>query len=878
MPLSAGSRVGPYHIESALGAGGMGEVYRARDLRLKRSVALKMLPERFAGDPDRLARFQREAELLAALNHPNIAAVYGLETSDGVTGIVLELVEGATLADIIARGPIPIDAALPIARQIADALDAAHSRGVVHRDLKPANIKIVADGKVKVLDFGLAKMLTSDDPGSPSISMSPTISVQPASGGLILGTAPYMSPEQARAKPVDSRTDVWAFGCVLYEMLTARGAFAGETVTDVLSAVIGTEPDWNALPPSTTPAIRRVLLRCLQKDPSRRFHHMADVRIEIEEAIAGPSSGQADPVAPRAIGSQRMWWAGWAAAALLAVAAIAPLFTSGTESANLTNTSVARLEISLPDGVELTWGAANVLAISPDGRRLAFVGIENGVRSVYLRNLAARDVRVLEGSAGAVGCFFSPDGAALGIVTNATEIRKVSLSDGLVTTIGTGADVLLGGAWLSDDRIVYVHNGTLWILPAIGGEARQVTTLDAKRHEIAHLSPVALPNRNAVAFTIRRDDGAAHDIGLVHLDSGSRNILVERAAAPIYVETGHLAFLRDGSLLAGRFDAERLALSGSLTRLEERIPGVGEASVAVSRTGSLIYSTASADAHRLVWVSRAGHERPLNDTLRQYGRSRISPDGRYLVTEIGGELWVQDLARNTFARVSSGEFAAYPVWTPDGSRLVYGSGSGIRWLSVRGDGRSGTIPGTSGDMDFPTSISRDGTTLLLMRYGSKSADVYKIAFPAGGVATPLVETPAYEGGAQLSPDRVWIAYVSEESGRPQVYVRPFTGPDGKWQVSTSGGTQPVWSGTGKELFYREGDKLMAVQVSGGVEPSLSQPMMLFHQRYVFGNNISIPNYDVTSDGQQFAMIKRGPATNQLKVVLNVLEELMARLP
>ncbi len=878
MGLSAGTRLGPYEVVSAIGAGGMGEVYRARDTRLKRDVALKVLPDQFSRDPDRLARFQREAELLASLNHSNIAAVYGLESADGVNSIAMELVDGPTLADMLARGPLGVRDALNIARQVADALEAAHSRGVVHRDLKPSNIKVTPDGKVKVLDFGLAKMLTAAEasPSSLSMSLSPTMSLQTQSGGVILGTAPYMSPEQARGKVVDSRTDVWAFGCVLYEMLTGRRAFAGETVTDVLAAVIATEPDWKTLPATVSPAVQKLIRRCLEKDASRRFHHIADVRLEIEDALSGRTPADAVVIQKKA--SPWVLWSGWAVAAMFAFTAFLMFILWWGTVSRPVDRPVTRLELNLPDGVELTSHASNVLAISPDGRRLAYVGIQNGLRRTYLRNLDERTTRALEGTDGSVGCFFSPDGQSLGIVSNAREIKKMSLADGLISTVagGSGVNVLLGATWTSSERIVYVRDSTLWVVPVSGGESKALTTLDAGRGEIAHLAPIALPDGKAVLFTIRRDGGKTNDVGIVDITTGSRTQILDRATSPMYARSGHLLFLRDGALLAVPFDPDDRTVDGTPVRLEERIPGGDEAAVAVSSTGSLVYSTMAADAYRVVSVSRVGVETPVNDTPRAYVRSRFSRDGRFMAMQVASDVWIQDLSRRTFERVAGTENTSYFEWAPDGTRLVLGTPAGILWVGTADSAVRGTLAGTN-DSDVPTSVAPDDRTLIFMRYGSESGDIYMTALKSGEEFRPLVKTPGYEGGARLSPDGKWMVYVSQESGRAQVYLRAFPGPDRRWLVSTADGTQPVWNANGRELFYRDGDKMMAVQVSLTGEPRLSDPVVLFERRYVFGTHISVPNYDVSHDGQQFVMIKDVSGNNPLNVVINWTEELRARV-
>ena len=485
MPLERGTRLGPYEIESVLGAGGMGEVYRARDTRLKRDVAIKVLPAAFARDPDRIARLQREAELLATLNHPNIAAVYGFEETPAASGIVLELVEGPTLADQIAHGPIALKEALTIAKQIADALDAAHDKNIVHRDLKPANVKVTPGGKVKVLDFGLAKIADAEPARGSSLSMSPTLAVQATSAGLILGTAGYMSPEQARGKVVDRRSDIWSFGCVLYEMLTGRPVFdVGETVSDAVAAILTKEPDWTRLPAHVPDSIRRLLRRCLEKDPDRRLHHIADARLELIDGLT--ASGDAGVTGPASsVWIRLLPWA--VAIAALGVAAVALSRANSTTPVDQP-AAVRRMEFTLPPGVEL-FTSTKTVAVSPDGSRVAFVGVRTGVRQVFLRALDQFEVVPLQGSDNATACFFSPDGRSLAVMTNVGVFKTISLANGSATTLTDAANFLYGGDWSEDDQIVFVRGGTLWRIPASGGMAVQLTKLGGPRGDTLHAHP-----------------------------------------------------------------------------------------------------------------------------------------------------------------------------------------------------------------------------------------------------------------------------------------------------------------------------------------------------------------------------------------------------
>jgi serine/threonine protein kinase len=623
VPLERGTRLGPYEIESVLGAGGMGEVYRARDTKLKREVAIKVLPSAFARDPDRIARLQREAEVLATLNHPNIAAVYGFEESAAATGIVLELVDGPTLADRIVQGSLPLDEALAIAKQIADALDAAHDKNVIHRDLKPANIKIGAGGKVKVLDFGLAKMAEVEPSRASSLSMSPTLAVQATSAGLILGTAGYMSPEQARGKPVDRRSDIWAFGCVLYEMLTGRPVFdTGETVSDAVAAILTREPDWNALPAQPPSPIRRLLRRCLEKDPDRRLHHIADARLEIADALAASSSDETLSTPQlRPIWTRALPWT--IAAVALGVAAFVLWASSGDRSSG--SAPVRRLELTLPPGVEM-FTSSQTVAISPDGTRIAFVGVRAGTRQVYLRTLDQFEAVPLQGSESASGCFFSADGQSIGVLNNQGLMRTISLSDRLVTTVTDDVNFLYGATWGTDDRIVFVRNGSLWQISRSGGNATQLTKLGGEKGDTLHWQPRFMPGGKVLLFAV--SSGERRLIDALVLATGERRTVLEGGAMPMYATSGHLVFVRNGELLAAPFDADRLAVTGPTAQAIEKVPAQlqGLPSVDISASGTVVYAPTTA-VSRLVSVSRQGAEQTLNDVARNYANPRLSPDG-----------------------------------------------------------------------------------------------------------------------------------------------------------------------------------------------------------------------------------------------------------
>ena len=868
-----GTRLGSYEVLSKLGEGGMGEVYRARDTKLKRDVAIKVLPEAFAKDPERLARFEREAEVLATLNHPNIGAVYGFEESPDANGIVLELVEGPTLADRIeglrAKGSgLPIDEVLPIARQIVEAMIAAHEKGIVHRDLKPANIKITPDGKVKVLDFGLAKL--SDPRGIDSginVTALPTIT-SPAlmTGiGMVLGTAAYMSPEQARGRAVDMRADIWAFGAVLYEMLTGRRAFPGDDVTETIANIVKTEPDWSALPVETSVAVRALLRRCLHKDPDRRLRHIADARFNLEDAETLALPALRSPAQARVLP--------WAVAACSLAAAVALAWmTWGRTPRNEKPASAIRLDLNLPPGVELFAASSRTVAISPDGTRIAFIGVRGGLRLVFVRSLNQTDATPLRGSDGPSACFFSPDGNAVGVVTAGGALRTVSLPDGISTTVSDGANSLYGAAWLPDDTIVFVRNGTLWRVTRAGGTARAITSLGPQ--EAMHAWPLAMPGGKALLFGVLSGDQWRVDS--VVLATGERSIVAQRASAPLLVGEGRLLLFRDGGVLSAPFDAAHLRLTGPPVRTLDSLdsPTPGSPIYDASPSGTIVYA-ASSSMSRLVWVSRAGVEQPMNDTIRGYATPRISPDGSRVVVQ-AGNLWVQDLARSTFTRLASKDeaTAAFPMWSRDGRKVLVRSSAGLTIHDTDGSGHSEVIPGTS-EFDYPAQMTADDATLVFLRSGQETSfDI--MALPLGNPRQirAIVKTPAYEGGARLSPDGKWLSYVSNESGQNEIYLRPFGGPERRWQVSSQGGTQALWNPNGREIFYRDGNKMMAVDVTvAGDDLKLSPPRLLFEQRFAYGAGISIANYDVTRDGQRFLMVKDEAGAGRLNIVLNAFADL-----
>ena len=886
MPLTAGTRLGPYDIVAALGAGGMGEVYRARDTKLGRDVALKILPDAFARDPDRLARFQREATTLASLNHPHIAQIYGFEegsvAGQFIRALVMELVEGEDLSLRIARGPLRLDDALPIARQIAEALAAAHEQGIVHRDLKPANIKLRPDGTVKVLDFGLAKALDQvTSSRAQDLSDSPTIT-SPANTmrGVILGTAAYMSPEQARGKPVDRRSDVWSFGCVLFEMLAGRRCFeSGDSVSDAIAAVLTREPDWSALPPDTPEPIRRLLRRCLNKNAAARLHHLADARLEIDEALASPIASSANHGSPTREGRVRA--VPWMIAVALAVVVVGLGVQLQMRAPLETALPVAQFEMNLPPGVEIYQGSSQVVAFSPTGSHVAFVGGNpNGLKHVYVRDLSQLDAVAVRGSDDALSCFFSPTGDAVGFITD-LGVYTVSLRDLRVTSLAPYALNRSGGAWGRDGRVTFARDDGLWQVPSSGGTPTKLTTLAAG--ESLHAWPTAVNDGKTILFTSVPTTGVrSARVEAVAVDTGKRQLLIEGARFPRHTSSGHLVFYRESGLYAVPFDAGRLVVAGQPIEVAAGVEqdSSGAPIAEISSSGSLVYRRAGAASGRLVWVSRQGVEQSVTDVPRAYLYPHLSADNGRIVVGVGSDLWVQDTRRSTFTRLTSqqAETASYPIWTPDGKRIVFRTPIGLRSIEADGSGRSLAIAGTTSG-DFPSSVSPDGATLATARRTADGlADIYVISLAGDPAPRALVTGPAFEGGPQFSPDGRWMAYVSNESGQFQVYLRRYPGPEGRWTVSTGGGTSPFWNRTGKELFYRNGNKMMAVSFSATPDVTLATARVIFEQPYAYGSTVALANYDVSADGQRFLMVKSESGGAQLSIVLNWFSELSRLAP
>jgi Tol biopolymer transport system component/aminoglycoside phosphotransferase (APT) family kinase protein len=875
-------QIGSYTILSLLGAGGMGEVYRARDTRLGREVAVKVVPDAFLSDPDRLARFEREARVLATLNHPHIGAIYGFEESDGVRALVLELVEGQTLAERLTTGPLPVKDALKIARDIADALEAAHEKAIVHRDLKPANIKLTPDGVVKVLDFGLAKVAARDGL-SPDISRSPLTAMGGTRSGVILGTAAYMSPEQARGHVVDKRTDIWAFGCVLYEMLTGRQALAGETVSDTIAAILEREPDWAALPDTTPAAVRRLLQRCLAKDPRHRVRDIGDARIELEDVLAGRATGA--PVAQHGR-RERVTWISLALVALAALAVGSVLYLGRSP----TDTRAYRSSILPPAGVSLEGLPSALFALSPDGRRLVFVGNAGGVRRLWVQSLDGLAGQPLAGTESAIMPFWSPDSESIGFLAGG-KVKRTDATGGPPVTL-TDANPNTGATWNRDGTILFASFGPgnpIRRVSASGGAPSAVTTLNTDAGETQHTYPFFLPDgRHFLYLAVGSKAGgpfSPNGIYVTALDSSERKLLVPGGSNVMYAQ-GYLFFLRGQTLMAQPFDVERLELTGDATPLAERVAIGGRigtaAGFSVSETGVLAYQTGPAGGallSQLVWFDRSGKQIGALGDQAPYGDLALTPDGGRLAVSLGvragggRDIWLFDVARGLRTRFTfdvAEESAS--VWSPDGSRVVFNSRrKGHLDLYQKASSGAGVEEQLlADDFDkYPVDWSPDGRFILFGAYPPRAGELWVLPLFGDRKPYPFLQTKLGEAPGRFSPDGRWIAYASNESGRNEVYVAPFPGRseapsaaargglgtrDGKWQISIAGGNWPRWRRDGREIFYLAPDnKLMAVVVNGqGSAFEVGAVRALFDTR-------ALPNpilnqrfmYDASPDGQRF---------------------------
>jgi len=879
MTLQAGSHVGVYQIVAPLGAGGMGEVYRARDTRLNRQVALKVLPEAIAGDHDRIARFTREAQMLAALNHPNIAAIYGVEDTGSGPALVLEYIDGETLAERIKRGPLPLDEVIRIALQIAVALEAAHEKAVIHRDLKPANVKITTEGVVKVLDFGLAKALESETPvSSPQLSQSPTLSLAATGAGMILGTAGYMAPEQARGLAVDRRSDIWAYGVVLFEMLSSRPLFEGETVADTFANLLQREPDWTQLPAHTPAGLRTLVKRCLAKNPKDRLQAIGDARILLEEMQADPSAREAAVEGP----AYPLWrkLLPWALAPLFLVAGylIRP-------SAATPEPPPAAFELPLPKQY-LAHNFRPGLAVSPNGRKVAWVGGQIDLQApprIYVRDLERWDGVPIPGTEGAWGVLFSPDGEWLAF-QQGQQIKKVAL--------GGGTPVVLveklnnqGTGW-GPAGISWGKNGTLVFPQALGvglsmvrdsgGEPQEFTTLDAKANESSHRLPHFLPDGSAVLFTVLRYTNITPNWKRAQVWvkplNGERKLLLEDAMDAQYAGNGVLVFARQGKLYGVHFDPSSLTVSGTpvqlLDNVQQSLYGTaavmwtGAAQYSLAENGTLFYGPGPLEPpvySSFSWVDHAGTMTPIAD-MKPMARfaPRLLPDQRrvaYSELHVNKDVWVFDTSRGTEDRATYEGQNAFPIWSRDGRMAFRSDRAGPLGIYLVSDSNWRQVTQlTTGPQDVPSSWSPDGTQLVFTRGFSATGgntDIYVASIGTTNDIRPLIASSASEAFPEISPDGKWLAYTSDEGGRSQLYVQSFMQPGKRVTITSSDVTisEPAWSLNSKELFYRAANAIMSVRYTDTAEFLPEKAVKLFQYVPAIGGTSVRASYDVTRDGR-----------------------------
>jgi serine/threonine-protein kinase len=901
------TRIGVYVVDVLLDRGGMGEVYRARDTKLGRDVALKVLPSTFATDPERLARLEREARLLASLNHPNIAHVYGLEESNGVRALVMELVEGETLADRLTQGAIPMTEALGIAHQICEALEAAHEHGIIHRDLKPANIKVRPDGTAKVLDFGLAKIAA---PPSAAVMNSPTLTVSATQQGLILGTAAYMSPEQASGKPVDRRTDLWSFGVVLMEMLTGRRVFTGETVSDVIAAVLKTPPDWTALSSDTPASVRRLLRRCLDKDPRRRLDSAGAARLDLDDALE-PDERRFTRRSSLTIGASAI--AGAFTGALM-LALVWSAWLRGTPPSAAMPMPVRYTVEAAPRATFQTTDMADI-AISPNGTRFVYVaGTSVGDQHLEMRSidsLAATPLGQLKGVGSPV---FSPDGQSVafwtGLHGGETRLWRMPTTGGAAVPIcrlpvpnTSNLIVARGTAWADDNSIWFATSNTtagLWHVHAGVGEPTRATTPDTAHGEVFHLFPDPLPRGRGVLFTILSAGGAKSQVAVLDLRSGRIKTLIQGGRAK-YVKTGHLLYVSGRSLLAVAFNPDTLSITSDPVPVLSEVQTsdrTGAGDFAISDAGTLAYVPATSALRTLTWVDRTGREQAIAAPPRPYTHARISPDGSRIALSIADEdrdIFVWNIAQGSLTRITTDPgLDDVPIWSGD-RRIVFASDrAGVFNLyshAADGTGSDDRLT-TSPNPQWPDSFTPDGRLVFTEEMDSsrhgRHAGLMLLAQPPSQDPSPLFQSPGVDQNGEISPDGRWIAYESDY----ELFVRPFPNPSRtRWRISRAFGRTPVWSRDGRELFYRAADSLaVAATTSEMVAVSVrhdprdpdfhaSAPTSLFPLVYR-AVGVDDRTYDVARDGR-FVMIKDAPPTDEkphFVVVVNWFTELQQRVP
>jgi eukaryotic-like serine/threonine-protein kinase len=924
MALAPGSRIGPFEIVTQIGVGGMGEVYRATDTNLKRAVAIKVLPDAVASDSERLSRFQREAEVLASLNHPNIASIFGLERADGATALVLELVEGPTLADRIAQGPIPVDDTLTIAKQVAEAIEAAHEQGIVHRDLKPANVKVTPDGRVKVLDFGLAKAIAavgaapSVSPASAGLTHSPTLSMMATQAGIILGTAAYMSPEQAKGLPADHRSDVFSFGSVLYEMLTGRTPFQGDTAPDILASVLARDPDFGALPAHLNPRILELLRRCLDKNPKKRWQAVGDLRAEIETISLAPRT---TPAVAAVVESPPPLWR--RAVPFLITTLVTAVVAAGLAGSAVWRygqrtpvPTVTRFFFTLPEGQQFAAPAFSMVAISPDGTRMVYAANQQ----LYLRSMSELTSRLIAGTENSFGFaggpFFSPDGRSVAFWSGTTPstftLKRIDVDGGVAVNI-CQTPTSFGGSW-GPDGIVFGEQKGIMRVSANGGQAELI--VEAKGGETV-LGPQVLPDGKAILFTVARDIAAPTaaqsterwdkaQVVVQSLKSGARKTLIDGGSDARYLASGHLVYAIGGVLFAVPFDPKREEVTGAPIPVVEGVRRGAFASVAsgvaqfsVSETGSLVYVPAPAQAaparRDLVFIDRNGEVQPLKLPSRPYELPRMSPDGKQVAfgTDDSGEanIWIYALAGTSSPRqLTLAGRNRFPIWTADGQRVAFQSDreGDLAVFRQPADGTTAAERLTkpeAGTAHVPRSWSPDGKTLLVgvVKEINFTKSLFSLSVQDRKTTTLVDAQSTLEpADAMFSPDGRWVAYTSG----PQLFVQPFPGTGAKYLIAAAG-SHPVWSRDGKELYFEQRGprgQLNVVTVTTQPTFAFGNPVLVATGPLRFGFNVPERQYDITPDGKRFVgAVDAGlneataPGPPQIQVVLHWFEELKARV-
>jgi len=877
-----GRKLAHYEITAKLGEGGMGEVWKATDTKLGREVAIKVLPEAFSQDEERLGRFEREAKVLASLNHPHIASIYGLEEADGVRALVLELVEGPTLGERLAEGRPSLDESVAIARQIAEALEDAHEKGIVHRDLKPANVKLTPAGKVKVLDFGLAKALdplAGSDSSPSQLAHSPTLTLGATIQGVILGTAAYMSPEQARGAVADRRSDVWAFGVVLFEMLSGKALFAEPTVSDTLASVLKVDPDLDKLPADVPGKLRRLLERCLRKNPKERLHSISDARIVLEEIERGDLD---EPVAAASVGTvapRPLWQTAAIAGAALAVgAAIAFVAARATTPARPPE-RVVRFDIPQPPDLPFV-GAPK---ISPDGKHIAFTARDDKGMRIWVRSLDSAEARPLQGTEGTTNDgrpFWSPDSRYLGFFT-ADQLKKVPIDGGPPQKIADhgGAD----GSWSENGTILFdfSRNDPIFGVPASGGVARAVVSIsEDEPHQLAW--PQFLPGGEKFLYVVYGGSEEQNGIWMANADGSDRRRVVPGLSRVEYAPPGWILFVRESTLVAQRFDVDQGALVGEPIPVADGlgVSSVGLAEFSVSREGVLAYRAVGGSEEELTFHDLRGGRDNAPVVAGNLNHPTFSPDGRWLAyddrSEAGGrDIWLRDLKRGVSSRFTfSDRDEAAPLFSPDGERLLFArfesEGVGSEIVSRPLAAGAEKVVGASHDGTlFPSAISPDGRTLVAAVFSGAQPDLVTIDLERGGEPTPLISTPGFrEFRTSFSPDGRWLAIQSDESGQEEIYVQPFPGPGRKWQVSTAGGYYPIWSPRGGTIFFWDADQFLnRVSVQAGASFDAGVPEKLF--RLGLAPGASMRKIAITPDGERFlALLQAGAqATTPTSVVV-----------